>query len=396
MTDGIEWRQASFRGVPFMVEEHGRRSGRRGPTHSYPNQDEAAFEDLGLAPQRFTLKAHVIGADHHDQAKRLAEALDTKGVGELVHPRYGQLTVSVPEYEQTESIAERRMTRFSLTFVRSGNIEFPAATADTQAVVIQRRGTAEQATIEDFARVFSIDNQPNFVQDAGRNLVTDFLDQLDRGSLQADRMLSLNQVDGLLRQPTTLASRVLGLLSWRPTNPLQSFSGLSWRRPVDQGLSWNSYGSQYTPVLPTTISRQQQADNQIAFIELIRRGGLLDASSMSAEAVAPTRQEAIRLRDDVTVAFDETLPRASDQVYRPMAELRAATVRDLSVRSANVPELVSYQVNGPVPALVLAHRFYGDAADGGAGREAEILARNPRIRHPGFVPPGEIEVVTDA
>lgn len=398
MSDGITWRQASFRGVPFVVEEHNRRGGRRGPTHTYPKQSEGAFEDMGLAPPRFTIKAHVIGDDHHEQAKRLLDALEAEGVGELIHPRFGQLTVSVPQdgYELSESISELRMTRFQITFNRSGKVAFPAASTDTQAVVIQRRGTAEQATIEDFARVFSIDNQPNFVQDAGRNLVTDFLDSLDRGMMQTDRFMSLGQVDGLLRQPSSLASRLLGLLSYRPTNPLQIYSGLSWRRPVDQGLSWNSYGSQYTPVSPTTLSRQQQADNQVAFVELIRRGGLLDASSMSAEAVAPTRQEAIRLRDDITDAYDQTLPRASDQVYRPMTELRAATVRDLSARSASVPELTSYKVSGPVPALVLAHRLYGDAPDGGASREAEILARNPRIRHPGFVPAGEIEVVTDA
>lgn len=396
MSDGINWRKASFRGVPFVVEEHERSSGRRGPTHTYPQQDDAAFEDLGLAPTRFTLRAYVIGDDHHDQAKRLADALDTKGTGELIHPRYGQLTVSVPEYRQTESISERRMTRFQLTFVRSGKVQFPAASSDTQAVVIQRRSAAEQATIGDFARVFSIDNQPNFVQDSGRSLVTDLLDAIDRTSGQANNLLSLSEVDSLLGQPMSLGSRLLGLLSYRPTNPLQRYSGLSWRRPVDQGLSWNNYGSQYSTITPTTSSRQQQAANQVAFVELVRRGGLLYASSMSAEVTAPTRQEGIRLRDDITAAYDDTLPRASDDVYRPMIELRAATVRDISERSATAAELTSYRVGGPTPALVLAHRLYGDEPDGGASREAEILQRNPQIRHPGFVPAGNIEVVTDA
>ncbi|WP_341899332.1 DNA circularization N-terminal domain-containing protein [Ferrovibrio terrae] len=395
MTEAYDWRPASFRGVPFRVEEFGRRGGRRGPTHTYPRRDDGAFEDLGLAPPKFTLKGHVIGDDHHDQAKRLLDALETKGTGELVHPRFGQLTVSVPEYELTESISEQRMTRFSLTFIRSGEIEYPSASADTQSIVGQRRSEAQTATIDDFARIFNVSNQPNFVQDSGKGLVTDLLGALDRIGTPG-RLMPVNQLDGLMTQPASLASRLLGLLNYRPTNPLQSLQGMSWRRDVDRGLTWSSYGSQYSEIPATTISRQQQASNQVAFVDLVQRGGILEASALSAETTAPTRQEGVRLREDLTASYEAVLPRASDTVYRPLVALRSATGRDLGERSASLPELTTFKLNGPVPALVLAHRLYGDEPDGGASREAEILARNPKIHHPGFIPPGNIEVISDA
>ncbi|HCS4673821.1 TPA: DNA circularization N-terminal domain-containing protein, partial [Escherichia coli] len=38
---------ASFRGVPFKVEEESAGAGRRVETHEYPNRDKPYTEDLG-------------------------------------------------------------------------------------------------------------------------------------------------------------------------------------------------------------------------------------------------------------------------------------------------------------------------------------------------------------
>ena len=49
-----------------------------------------------------------------------------------------------------------------------------------------------------------------------------------------------------------------------------------------------------------------------------------------------------------------------------------------------LPMVRTEPVNRVLPAIVLAHRFYGDdwQAD---GREEELVRRN-HVRHPGFVP----------
>ncbi|EPR0211413.1 DNA circularization N-terminal domain-containing protein, partial [Escherichia coli] len=39
--------EASFRGVPFKVEDEGAPVGRRVETHEYPNRDKPYTEDLG-------------------------------------------------------------------------------------------------------------------------------------------------------------------------------------------------------------------------------------------------------------------------------------------------------------------------------------------------------------
>lgn len=47
MTWKYRLQDASFRGVPFKVEEESAGTGRRVETHEYPNRDKPYTEDLG-------------------------------------------------------------------------------------------------------------------------------------------------------------------------------------------------------------------------------------------------------------------------------------------------------------------------------------------------------------
>ncbi|WP_172820693.1 DNA circularization N-terminal domain-containing protein, partial [Escherichia coli] len=84
---------ASFRGVPFKVEEESAGTGRRVETHEYPNRDKPYTEDLGKITFRPSITAYVVGDDCFDQRDRLIEALNKPGPGTLVHPTYGELKV---------------------------------------------------------------------------------------------------------------------------------------------------------------------------------------------------------------------------------------------------------------------------------------------------------------
>ncbi len=87
--------EASFRGVPFKVEDEGAPVGRRVETHEYPNRDKPYTEDLGKITFRPSITAYVVGDDCFDQRDRLIDALNKPGPGTLVHPTYGELKVCV-------------------------------------------------------------------------------------------------------------------------------------------------------------------------------------------------------------------------------------------------------------------------------------------------------------
>ncbi|HFJ2043202.1 TPA: DNA circularization N-terminal domain-containing protein, partial [Salmonella enterica] len=54
-------RDASFRGVPFSVEDDESAFGRRVQVHEYPNRDKPWTEDLGRATRRLTINAYLVG-----------------------------------------------------------------------------------------------------------------------------------------------------------------------------------------------------------------------------------------------------------------------------------------------------------------------------------------------
>lgn len=128
------WREklleASFRGVPFKVEEESAGTGRRVETHEYPNRDKPYTEDLGKVTFRPSITAYVVGDDCFDQRDRLIEALNKPGPGTLVHPTYGELKVCVDgEVRVSTSKSEGRIVRFDLKFVEAGELSYPTSGA---------------------------------------------------------------------------------------------------------------------------------------------------------------------------------------------------------------------------------------------------------------------------
>ena len=118
--------KASFRGAPFYVDSVDTGIGRRNVVHQFPFKDEPFIEDLGPDADEFQVNAYVIqnkdnGFDYFNERDALISALRGSGPGTLVHPSYGEVTVSViGKARIRESFtAEGGIARFTITFVQS-------------------------------------------------------------------------------------------------------------------------------------------------------------------------------------------------------------------------------------------------------------------------------------
>lgn len=96
------------------------------------------------------------------------------------------------------------------------------------------------------------------------------------------------------------------------------------------------------------------------------------------------KQDAIAYRNELADRMDDLSETAPDGVFDALQGLRAAVVRDVNERLAQLPAVVTYDTPETMPALAVAYRLYG-----GIEKENEIINRNS-IRHGGFVA-GEIE-----
>lgn len=162
------WREklleASFRGVPFKVEEESAGTGRRVETHEYPNRDKPYTEDLGKVTFRPSITAYVVGDDCFDQRDRLIEALNKPGPGTLVHPTYGELKVCVDgEVRVSTSKSEGRIVRFDLKFVEAGELSYPTSGAATAQTLMSSCSALDDCISDSFSG-FSIDGVADFVQ----------------------------------------------------------------------------------------------------------------------------------------------------------------------------------------------------------------------------------------
>lgn len=129
------WREkrlpASFRSVPFFVDDDSTPVGRRIQLHEYPQRDKPLVEDLGAKTRTVKMSAFVIGDDCLFQRDNLLHALDQPGPGRLVHPWFGIMEVTPGE--GCEVSHDRRaggMVRFQLEFIEAGDKGYPVGVQD--------------------------------------------------------------------------------------------------------------------------------------------------------------------------------------------------------------------------------------------------------------------------
>lgn len=389
----MSWREqlqrASFRGVPFFVDSTSSQIGRRTVLHEYPQRDEPYPEDLGRKAREFTIEAIIIGDDYFKARDALEAALEKPGPGTLVHPYRGRMEVSLSQPVRiSESPREGGMARFSLTFVEAGSNVQPNARADTRTLVDQSAAKAADTVAADFAKTFSVDNLPEFVEssalDVARN-VTAALDAVRTGMIPDLTIIAeysaaahgvSNALGSLVRSPADLAANLMSLV--------QGLRGLA-RSPLDGFNTLANlfgYGDDLQPVPTTTVVRRAQAANQTALVGLTRKAAAIEAARAAALADYESYDQAITVRDAIADQLDAEAETATEAVYTALIDLRAATVRDITARGADLARLGSVSLTSTMPAVVAAYQIYGDAT-----QDAELIARN-RIAHPGFVPGG--------
>lgn len=85
----------SYNGITFLVPSESVQRGKKTVLHEYPNSDNRFVEEFGKIPPIFTLPLIVHGQDSINKRIQLEQELELEGVGKLVHPIYGLLTVNV-------------------------------------------------------------------------------------------------------------------------------------------------------------------------------------------------------------------------------------------------------------------------------------------------------------
>lgn len=403
-------RPASFRGVPFEVEDRDLAGGRRRVTHEYPQRDESFTEDLGRKAELSSYQAFVVGADYDRARDRLIEALRKAGPGQLVDPWLGERAVQVDGWTLQESKESGGLAAFKIAFVEAGQQRFPAQTVDTAAGVGARADRLGAAAQGDFIKRFSTVGVSDFVAGTAIGQLRSLTGQLEDlraavgpGAIEAAVETAMTQALGLVAADAValvadapaLAASVVGLIGqfggmMMLASPASAADALR-RLFVGYGLpSDPAFSAQ--PAAAQTWQRKQEAANTLAMVALVERAAVAEEARAVSSRGFENRAQALAIRDGLADRLEAAALAAGDagddEAYRALADLKAATILDIAARSEALPDLRTVRYGQALPSLTIANREYGDA-----GRAGEIAARN-RVRHPGFVPPVDLQVLT--
>lgn len=391
-------RQASFRGVPFEVDDADESGGRRLARHEYPLRDLPFAEDLGRKAGEWRIRAFIVQGRTYDYVQArdaLRKALTAYGPATLIHPWLGELTVAVERFSLRETTSRGGYCEFDIDFVEAGQRENPDAKTDTAQAVAASARNCREALRQSFSRLYAplakeLDACLSALHD-GAAWVMEYLqlpdalisDALDfaggligtpaglfdalsgifgglLGSLSAAEALALGFDLGLLAGGSGQVDD-RGYYHYGPAGTLPSRK----RDVLDRLLTGNTV----TTIPPATALKRHLA--QVVVME--------DAAG-SAGLDFVTADDALACRKTVLDGLEAVAPIATDPVFAALSGLRLDVARDLTTRGGELPRVRRAILPAAMPALAAAWRLYGDAA-----RADEIVARN-RIRHPGRVP----------
>ena len=155
--------QASYKGVPFFVEDAAEEGGRNPVVHVFPNRDDPYIEDLGEEPRTFTVVAYVHGNAADAAALALVAALASRGPGLLSLPVRGPVMVQAQPFKRRDEKDRLGYVAFECKFIRDGAataiVSLPSLLNDAFGAVDNLRSAAVLA----LGRSVNVAGVPDFV-----------------------------------------------------------------------------------------------------------------------------------------------------------------------------------------------------------------------------------------
>lgn len=374
------WQDASFRGIPFLTENLSTEIGRRTIVHEYPYQDVPSTEDMGQKARKYTVNAYVLGDDHDLQRNRLIKAIETKGTGDLIHPEYGLQTVTI-ESCTVATNEQQRITRFALVFVQAGKIRFPEYQRNVLFDLIDLYYKLTSTLLEKLAgllqfgvNILALKTQFRTLADlyrrSGYTLAIDPSTGLPVGVSAASLLTPANaaaQIHAALLQP----------LQAQLPNPQTDWTAAPTTTPtltaITSGIALLQQLQQASSSTDPTSAIMLQHAYPAALAQTLASAAQLQYESVEQ---AQTLRQTLHTHL-IAVAQGETGDSTIDLLRDLLTVVDAAAEQQL----ATLPHIVYLTPTSETPALTLVWRHLHDST-----RTEQLLARNPHILHPLFVP----------
>jgi DNA circularisation protein N-terminus len=418
-------RFASFRGVPFYVEEAGGTHGGRHADHEYAGRNVPYAEPLGRKQRVWPITGYVLGPGFRAARNALMAACEDDSVGELVHPALGILLVVCRNMAWTESREARGRCIFSLEFAEAGTQQEPTGAPNADMLLEGAADMLGQSSTEAFTgaapgsgsvsgtpRGYTAAQANDPVTPGGAFDVNDtltYVAEYAKIDVQAlARVLERLRMpaSGYDQAPVAEAIRKLfydgpdlvyyaDRLAQMVSDTFAAFT--DGEDPETVAIAMlnvaNNYiaGAKKTDVgvvtlgyVPQYVASTRLSINQAAWQAFCRHCALRELGYVLPALEIDSYEQGVSLETRVNAAFDAAEQVASvggyDHVFAALITLRHRISSDISSRNAGNAPMVPYHTVRNENAILLAWRLYQDPY-----RDLELVGA-ARCRTPCFMP----------
>lgn len=390
---------AAFRGVAFHMPDTSSEAGRRVAEHLFPGLDQAAYDDMGKAPEVISVSGILLGDDYIAQAKRLKAAFETPGPARLMHPWWGALTVIMEEPGSIRfSAGELRVARFDATFKRfsASGAQGPGSATGLRLASQGLQVLARDLLNVSLSAVVAVETAralARTVRLVNRHMPRDFPPLAAPAPAssssftgEVDRWLSSQAMDAITADAPVIVGRAADAPVQRPA--------MSPRVLVDGLLSLATALAGEVATAPSPSDRVLLGG--IASLCLAHGGHTaLHVTHESRPAAHGLRQRFSASCEAATEALEAIdHPRFRDGGRRALMAidgLQQAVAADINEAIGRLPRLHVLELTRETDAFLVAHHVFGDDPSRVEEGYRSIIARN-RPRHPSALPAGPVEV----
>jgi len=387
------YRSAKFKGVEFHCESTGDEFGRRGHLYEYPLSEDVGFKDLGRKARRFKVEGYLIGTDQIEKTKKMADAAESKEPGTLIHPMYGNQTVSCVTLTVTADYKkDKKRTKLVFEFIEANPSKAPFQVGiGSLSKLFDQGSEAVNASIESGEKSWT---PTDGAGDAAAKTSGDLAKQVSpaKDEQSFDTISKLQRAGPRDRggfesnpgpdRPGGIAALLTAAEATTPEVIFGSFAAVAG--PINEGTA-TIRRIHVDALVRLRAFNHDLVTSQLnpsaaieALIVTARLCLVRDYALVVAATVYQTVHAALEDLDFVIACYDDEERAATtlcdDRLVAAIRAARAGAVLTILNRNIRLPGIVRMNVGGVWPSLVVAQKKYFDGK-----RYDQVEAYNPSM-----------------
>lgn len=157
MTDLIQLKEGSYKGVEMIVKTMPTNGGRRINVIRYPGSNKQSIEDQGLIPRQFSLTGIIPHENYFDKRDALLRVFEDGEKGSLIHPTFGEVqNVRNGKFSLNEIISELGKAQYTIEFFIDDAVGIPISSGSFASQVQISSNTLNASLAQDITDGYKV------------------------------------------------------------------------------------------------------------------------------------------------------------------------------------------------------------------------------------------------